>query len=491
MSATAVDVVVVGAGISGLSCARYLLRKDTSLKVMVVEAKDRVGGRTLSVPMKTATGTNTWDLGAHWVGRCQPHIMRLIEELELQVHPQYLKGRKFLQVGKDNSIKSYSSDIPTLSLLGLLDLDRAMKKIDTLAREISQSDPYGHKRAAEFDGMTLETYINNTMWIGESKETLSIAIRAVLGVELADVSLLYFLTYVSAAGGLKQLVEATPFTAQEYTVQGGTQQISLSIAEELGDSRLRLSEPVTSITQEEHLVTVTTNNGSVFKCKKVVLAIPPNQFARIQFVPAIPTVMKELHKRMPMSNYVKFLITYKQAFWRDQGYSGEIVTNGGPCHMKVACSCGPLSFSYDDTSASGDPALVAFMAGSQAIDWRQQTPENRRKAVLEGLAQFFGAQVHEYVDFQEKDWDSEPFCEGGPVCCATPGAMRFYVQGLRKPVGNIHLAGTETATVWTGYMSGAVQAGYRAAMEVLECLRPGTVSQQEVEQNEQTYKPVC
>ncbi|WAQ97607.1 AOFA-like protein, partial [Mya arenaria] len=469
MSTKEVDVVIVGAGIAGLSCARYLLKKDETLNIVILEGK--VGGRTLSVPLKTDDGTNTWDLGAHWVGR-------LVGELGLKTHEQCIQGRKFLQIGKDNSVRSYASDIPTLPLLDLLDLDRTMKKLDSLAREVDQNDPYSHKRGPEFDQMTLQTYLNNTCWRAESKELMCIAVRSTLGVEAHDISMLYFLTYVSSAGGLKQLTEATPYTAQEYTIQGGTQQISLKMAGALGNS-VRLGEPVTSISQAVDTVTVETGHGNVYICKKVVLAVPPNQIGKLTLEPPLPTIKRELYKRMPMANY---------AFWREEGYSGESVTSGGPWTAGAGCICGPLCFTFDDTSANGDPALVTFVTGAQAVEWRQQTAEVRHKAILETLSQFFGSRVNEYVDCREKDWDEEPFCEGGPVCTAAPGAMKYYADCLRKPMGNIHLAGTETATVWAGYMSGAVQSGYRAAIEILANIRPGTVSQEDIDENDKPFK---
>lgn len=480
------DVAIVGAGISGLSAARYLLSKDKNLNIVILEASDRVGGRTLTVPLKTENGTDSWDLGAHWVGRCQTHIVELIEELGIKTHEQYLDGRKFLQLGKDNVVKSYTSDIPTLSLLSLLDLDRAMKKIDSLAKEVDQKDPVSCRRGGEFDGMTMESWINQNMWMSESKELMQVAIRGVLGVELAEISFLYFLTYVSAAGGLKNLVEATPYTAQEYTIQGGCQQISLLMAKEIGDSRIMFREPVTSITQSQGQAVVTSETMRSFNCRKVILAITPSMIAKIKFEPRLPPVKRELHKRMPPANYAKAVITYKEAFWRKDGCSGEVVTNGGPS-FDTDCNSGPLCLVFDDTSSNGNPGLVAFVAGNQLVAWRQLTAESRKLSVLKCLAQFFGDQIHEYIDYAEKDWEEEPYIAGAPVCVTGPGAMRYYAPGLRDPQECIHFAGTETATIWTGYMSGAVQAGNRAAIEILLELRPQAVTVQDLENNNKPF----
>ncbi|KAL4239914.1 hypothetical protein ACF0H5_000713 [Mactra antiquata] len=412
--------------------------------------------------------------------------MELLEELGIETHQQYVTGKKYLQVGKDNSVRSYTSDIPTLSLLGLLDLDRIMKKIDSLAKEIDQQNPTNHRRGHELDSITMETYLNQNMWMSESKELMEVAIRGVIGVELSQVSILYFLTYVSAAGGLKNLVESTPYTAQEYTLKGGCHQISIKMAKELGESRIKYNEPVVSISQNKNIATVKCESGNIYQCKKVILAIPPNQIAKLKIEPRLPVVKRELYKHMPMANYAKVLLTYKKVYWRESGCSGEVVTNGGPS-SNTKCKYGPLCLVFDDTSANGNPALVAFVAGQQLVEWRQLEANERKESVLKCLSQFFGDDVYKYIDYAEKDWEEEPYVGGAPVCCVAPGAMKYYASGLREPDGCIHLAGTESASIWTGYMSGAVQAGTRAAIQVLLDLRPQTVSAQDLKNNNKPF----
>ena len=127
----------------------------------------------------------------------------------------------------------------------------------------------------------------------------------------------------------------------------------------------------------------------------------------------------------------------------------------------------------DGTSSIGTPALLGFIGGRCASVWTSVTREERRKALLECLSRYFGGpkvSAH-LVDYAEKDWNIEPYSGGCPCHNATTGSMKDFVDGLRKPFGHLHFAGTETASQWMGYMDGAIDAGRRAASEVLVSLR--------------------
>lgn len=479
MATRETDVIIVGAGISGLTAAKVLLAKDPNLHVLVMEAKDRVGGRTLSVEMKSKSGTDTWDLGGQWVGRCQPHIMSLLEELGIETYQQYITGTKFLQIGRNNKISSYKSDIPTLSLIGLLDLDRLIKMTDKLSAEIDPEEPFTCAHAELWDSITLENFVDKNIWTSDVKDVMRACVRTMFGTELSQISLLYYLTYVASGGNLKNMVEATEFTAQEYRIKGGSQQVSLKLLELVGSSRVLLSEPVTRIEQDIDSVTVWSKNGCNYKCQKLIMAIPPFQIGKIQFSPPLPVESLEIVKRMPPSNITKFVVTFPVAFWREAGLSGEVVTNGGASCV-AGCDMGPVGVVYDATSCNGEPALLGFIGGIQSVQWQKHSAESRRSSVLKSLAEFFGEQVYTYIDYKEKIWDREPYNEGGPVSSVGPGAMRYYAIGLRHPFERIHFAGTESATVWCGFMNGAVQAGNRAAIEVLYDIRPQLISAQDL-----------
>ncbi|XP_013393627.1 amine oxidase [flavin-containing] A [Lingula anatina] len=205
----------------------------------------------------------------------------------------------------------------------------------------------------------------------------------------------------------------------------------------------------------------------------------PQQTASVQFNPSLPLEKLELFKRMPAGCIVKFIITYQNTFWRDAGFSGEIVT----CGRTKTGEDGPLGVVFDATSPNGNPALVGFVAAKQAVKWSCDEASKRKAAVLSAIAEFLGPQAEECLDYVEQNWGEEPYTLGGPVSPATTGCMAYFTAGLRQPFNRIHFGGTESATVWCGFMNGAVQAGTRTAIEVLYHLRPQAVATEELKQS--------
>ncbi|KAL5018930.1 hypothetical protein ScPMuIL_004652 [Solemya velum] len=473
------DVVVIGAGISGLSAAWMLHKRDASLKVVVLEAKGRVGGRTETIKLKTGNGSmDFWDIGGQWVGSTQTHIIDVIKELGLATYKQFTDGTKLMQLGSYR-VRSYKSEIPSFSLLGVLDLARFLHKVEQMRKTVDVFEPFECPEAKEWDKMTLDTFIQKTLWTEECKDSLIATSRTMLGCEPSQISLLFFLFYASAAGGLMPLIGNQEQSAQGMKVEGGTQQISQKMAKLVGEGAVLLNQPVVKVTQLADHVDVTTATNKLFRSKRVIFAVPPPQLGHIHFEPGLPYPKLNMIKRMPMGHLNKVIITYKHAFWKTAGLSGEAVMNGGPSPI-AECSCGPLGIIMDATSVSGNPALVSFIASDQAVEWALQSADKRKSAVLKSLADLFGEDVFDCADYIEKEWSHEPYTMGAPIAIASPGTMAFLSEGLRKPFDKLHFAGTESATQWCGYMSGAVQAGYRAAMEVLYHVSPKAVTREDM-----------
>uniref|UniRef100_A0A3Q0QVJ1 Amine oxidase n=1 Tax=Amphilophus citrinellus TaxID=61819 RepID=A0A3Q0QVJ1_AMPCI len=468
MTAEIWDVIVVGAGLSGLSAAHLLRKRDTTLKILILEGKDRVGGRTLSTELPAANGVDRWDLGGQWVGSTQTHILELIKELGLEVYPQFNTGRKVHHMGGPTSrVRTYKTSIPALSPVVLMDLTQILWKIDRLCATVCVQDPSKTPNAAELDSMTLHTYIEQHAWTAELKEEIGLCSRSVFGMEPSQMSFLFFLMYAAAAGGLLSLLESTPGCAQELKIKGGTQQLSECLAERVGWKNVRLGCAVTAIWQDTEWARVMTATDT-FLCRAVIVTCPPHLAAKINYQPALPSQREFLTQNMPVGHMIKFIITYKTAFWKEKGFSGEIVAGS-------SSGC-PFCITFDATSPSGNAALVGFIAGQHASHWK------RKKAVLSSLVNYLGPEAASFIHYEEKDWAKEDYSGGCPVNVMAPGLLTYYHPSLRKPFGRIHWAGTETATKWCGYMSGAVQAGQRAALEVLAEVSHMTLTTEEQEE---------
>jgi monoamine oxidase len=197
-------------------------------------------------------------------------------------------------------------------------------------------------------------------------------------------------------------------------------------------------------------------DGATVTCKQVIVAIPPHLAGRIDYQPVLPGLRDQLTQRMPIGSLIKTIAVYDKPFWRDQGLNGQVTSDQGP--VKVM---------FDASPASGTPGvLLGFIDGADARALSDQPFAQRRQAALGSYVRFFGAQAANPKQYLDLPWEQEPWTRGCPVGVTPPGVITEYWRALREPVGRIHWAGTETATVWAGYMDGAVQSGKRAAQEV-------------------------
>jgi monoamine oxidase len=446
MGAIEDDVIVVGAGLAGLIAARRL--KERGVRVRVLEARDRVGGRTLS--HRIATG-EVVDLGAQWIGPTQDKMAHLVNELGLHTFEQHAEGKKILEL-RDKR-RTYKSDIPKLSMFGLMDLSRTIRRLDRLAKQVPLEAPTTAKRAKLWDGMTVESWKRKSMWTRSARSMLDVAVHAILAAEPSDLSLLYFLHYLHSGGGVMRM-STIPGGAQQTRCAEGFQSVSTKLSAMLED-RVVLSAPVRTIHQDSSAVTARTDRGD-FKARFIIVAVPPTLSGRINFEPALSALRTQLVQRMPMGSVIKCVAFYPEPFWRKDGFSGEVIAN--PCPVRAV---------FDDSPADGSTgALVAFIAAGEARTMSDQMPDQRRDVVIGALSRFFGPSARNPIDYVDHDWSHELWSGGCYTGLMPPGVLTSYGAALREPIGRIHWAGTETAVHWQGYMEGAVESGERVAREV-------------------------
>lgn len=445
MNATQSDVVVVGGGVSGLVAARCLaLRGLTSV---VLEARDRVGGRTLSVK----TGDGAIDLGGTWIGPRQKHIKALVQELGLRTFKQHASGRKLLlQAGK---LRQYGGRVPWIAPWALLDLLVNTKRIERYAATVPLEAPWRATRAQAWDAITLEQWMSKNVPTASARFLFGNIARAILAAEPSEMSFLYFLNYIRVGHGIEE-VAGTADGAQDERLVEGMQSVSLRLADELGSS-VRLEAPVRAIEQDVDGVTVHSARGS-HHAPLAIVCLPPPLLAHIDFTSPLPARRAEVATRMPMGSCIKYIATYERPFWREAGLSGDAVSDGGAI-LTVMDNC---------THNTQVPALVAFAVGDAAKRWSQRSASERRSAVVRELARLFGAQAASPTTFHEMNWLAEPYSGGCYIAVPQPGDLTAIGDALRRPCGRIHWAGSETATVWPG-VDGAVQSGQRAANEVV------------------------
>jgi monoamine oxidase len=440
------DVVVVGAGLAGLAAARKLTADG--LDCIVCEARDRVGGRTLN---HSIGGEKIVEVGGQWVGPTQTRVLELMRELGLESFPTYQQGEHV--VDYEGELRRYTGTIPKLSKRLLADFGQAQWKLDRMAKKVNAEAPWTAAKAKEWDSQTLWSWMQRNVYTKGARDALALGVEAVWAAQPEDISLLHALFYIASAGGLDPLWD-TEGGAQDARVVGGSQLISIRMAEELGE-RVILNAPVRRIAYDDDRVTVHGDDLEV-SARRVIVAIPPTLTCRIAYDPPMPAMRDQLTQRIPQGTVIKCMAIYDRPFWREDGLTGQATSLDGP-----------VKLTFDNSPPDGTPGvLLGFLEGNQARELGAWQPERRRKAVIDCFARLFGPAAANPADYVDKSWADEEWTRGCYGCYMPPGAWTVYGPHLRAPVGPIHWAGAETAAVWSGYMDGAVRSGDSAAAAV-------------------------
>ncbi|MDG5817454.1 FAD-dependent oxidoreductase [Natronococcus sp. A-GB7] len=442
------DVGVVGAGLAGLTAARELT--DAGLEIVVLEARDRVGGRTAAGSLSTGDAI---DRGAEWIGADHERVLEFVEEFGLELCEQYDDGVDRVAVAGE--LFDHENRFRALPEESASELQTALERIESLRRDVPLESPSEAPDADRRDATTLESWKREAMASEAAREAFDAFVRAEFTVEPSAISLLYFLAAVDAGGGLEIPSESTSAT-QAYRLAGSTQQLSEGLADGLGNA-IRLTEPVRRLDRRGDDVTLETDDGT-YAVSDAIVAVPPPLIDRIDHEPSLPARRRGLVQRMPMGAVVKCFAAYEEPFWRENGYSGSVLATNGIV-TEVA----------DATLPGGDRGLiVGFVAGADALEWSDRPETERRERVLEELGRYLGPRATDPLEYDDEAWSTTRWSTGGYNAAMTPGTLTTCGDALREPVGRVRWAGSETALEWRGFMEGAIRSGERVASEVLE-----------------------
>jgi monoamine oxidase len=445
------DLVVIGAGLAGLSAARAATTAGAS--VVVVEARDGVGGRVLN---EDIGGGNVVEVGAQWIGPTQDRLAALAAKLDVETFPTYGEGENVIEYG--GRLRRYRGTIPRINPVVLLDVERAQRRLNRMARRVPLDAPWEAPDAPALDGQTAATWMRRNLATRAGRMLLELGIEAVWAAQPEDMSLLHVLFYIHSAGSLEMLFD-TEGGAQQDRFVGGSQRIPILMAQELGRENVLLGAPVRMIRRGEHGVTVEAD-GATVRARRAVVAVAPTLAGRIAYDPPLPGFRDQLTQRMPLGTVAKCMAIYDEPFWRAENLSGQGTSDAGP-----------VKLTFDNSPPSGAPGvLLGFLEGRQARELGRLHTNERRAAVLDCFARLFGPRAGRPDAYVERLWAEEEWSRGCYGCHMPTGAWTAYGPALREPIGPLHWAGAEYATVWNGYMDGAVRSGEAAASAVLERL---------------------
>jgi monoamine oxidase len=450
-----VDVVIVGAGFAGLSAAERLVSRGCS--VVVLEGRDRVGGRSLTGEV----GGIPVDFGATWVARRHTAVLDLARRVGCTTMPQYAEGRNVAWMGGRRF--TYKLTIPTPSPIVLVDMARMQLALERLMKKVDVDAAWSSPDAARLDAISFGDWLDRRRPHRTTRALMNIVSKVQWGCQPAEVSLLHVLRYSKAAGGLDHMLDVEGGQQQDR-LRETTQEIAKRVAATLGD-RVVVGAPVRSISQDDTGVVVTTDSTS-YTARYAIVTATPEHRADIEFSPALPAAAEGLNRTWRMGALSKAFAAYETPFWRANGLSGEALTDSGPVFI-----------TFDVSPEHGPGVLVAFC---DPVFFDGFTVEERRERVLRQLVDLYGDRAAAPLDYADHCWGTDEFAPGGPNAAVGPYATTSYGSALLEPHGRIHWAGTESAGEWAGSLNGAVLTGWRAAEAVHDRLAEGVDAEAEL-----------
>ena len=444
------DVVIVGAGATGLTIATDL--EKAGFSTVVVEARDRVGGRLRT---ETVDGA-VLELGGQWVSPDQEALLATLDELGLETFERYRDGES-VYVDATGTATRFTGDLFPTSPATQGEIERLTALLSALTLEVDPAQPWNHPRAAELDAQSFAAWLEQNSDDAEARANVGLFIaEAMITKPSHSFSVLQALLMAASAGGFDHLVDADFIL--DRRVVGGLQQVPSLLAERLGD-RVHLGQPARRIEYSDDGVVVTTD-GLAVRARRAVVAVPPNLYGRIDYSPALPPVRQQMHQHLSLGLVIKVHAVYPTPFWRAAGLSGTAFSPFQVAHE-----------AYDNSGFGEETGtLVAFVAGETADAMLALGADARQAVILDSLASYFGDEARAPTVYFESDWVSEEWTGGAYAASFDLGGLARWGAELRGPVGPLRFASSDLAAEGYQHVDGAIRIGHDVAAELAASL---------------------
>ncbi|WP_412099255.1 flavin monoamine oxidase family protein [Corynebacterium aurimucosum] len=484
------DVVVIGAGPAGLMAAHTLKKKG--LSVAVLEARERVGGRTWNGKVKDAQGVEHFvELGGQWISPDQTRLIELVDELGLETFSRYREG-KSIYVSPDGTRHEYEGTVFPADEKTIAEMDRLIKIMDELAEEMDPANPWSHPRAKELDSISFRSWLEELSDDTEAIDNVSIYVASgMLTKPSYTFSTLQAVLMACSAGSFSNLVDED-FILDKRVV-GGMQSVSLTLAKGLGDDvrlgtpvrELHWAEPDASTADELNNIKADVRNGVAgngeagnvtaisekvtVKARFAVLAVPPNLYNRISFVPPMPRDQQIAHQHISMGLVIKVHAIYDTPFWREEGLSGTGF-GGGRLVQEVYDNTNYGKNFAESTADKEDTygTLVGFVSDVYAEEMWHLPAEERKERILDAMADYLGPKTKEPIAFYLSDMAAEEWTRGAYATSYDLGGLSRWGHLQNQPTGPIYYACSDIAAEGYQHVDGAVRQGEIAALAIAE-----------------------
>jgi monoamine oxidase len=446
-STRSADVVVVGAGLAGLTAADQLSRAGHD--VVVIEGRDRVGGRIHTVEV---AGVPV-DAGATWVAPHHAAVRELARRFDCEFVPQFQPGKGVMSFGGKRKVEGATAMAPW----GKLDLTRILGVLQKMVDCLPVSSPWEHPHAAHFDSMSLGEWLTLKHALKDTRKFMNMFSLVQWGAPVSDVSLFNALRYIKNLGGIEFMLTVEGGDQQDR-VLGTTHTLVTRLAGTLEDCLL-VASPVERITTAGERVTVETSRHAI-DARYVIVTASPTHRSTIEFTPALPERHYGLARSWRLGALSKAFVAYDRPFWRDEGLSGEGMSDDETVFL-----------TFDVSPHADGPGILMVFCDGRGFDAYDK--DERRRRVMRHLIHLYGAPARHAIDYTDFSWGNDSFAPGGPNPAVGPKTWTTFGPFLREPVGRVHWAGSETADETSGSMNGAILSGRRAAAEVAARLDSG------------------
>jgi len=420
------SVLVIGAGFAGLTAA-HLLRKQ-GVRVTILEARNRVGGRVFSFHPEGTTG-QVIELGAEWVGNSHTSLIGLCEEFGLELF--------------NNQFDSHLTLAGEYSPAGKWSFSEGLEafwaKKTPLWEAMAEKDKRAMDKADWWRLLANMGFTDRDLLIRELLDSTDFGES---------------IRHTSGYAAFAEYAESSPNNEMDLKIRGGNTRLAEKLAESVGAENILLNHKVAAVEQSrKDGVKVTCADGKTFTADRLICTAPTWSVQRIQWTPALPAVQVEAMNALQYARIVKIPMVFKERFWKVENF--DMVTDTAAHYFYHATK--------DQPGKTG--VLISYVTGDKADSITSLTKQQREAVVLDALRPAFGDVKKHLQDSLMYYWASDPYSKG---------AYAFYGKGqwfgvmptLREPHMLTHFAGEHLAD-WQGFMEGAINTAEEAVEQIM------------------------
>ena len=445
------DCAIIGAGLAGLVAARDL--RNRGLGVVVLEARDRVGGRVENGVL--ADGQYV-ELGGQWIGAGHDAIFELIERYGLRTIGIPARGNLVVRIhGRLLEVPS-AADGVELTPFEVADLSQGLLRLRRLAHRLAD-DPAWVAANDAWLRQDLRRWVRTNLRTGGAQARFGEVYEAAFGPMIPKATLEEGLRQINSGPSLETMI-ANNGGLNQQRIEGGMTALCEALANDLGEV-VRLGNPVTKVTHGDTAV-VTLASGETIEARTVVSTLPPRLAVALEYDPPLPQWRRDVAEKVAPGNVIKAYLVYETPFWRERGLSGQSSSDEGAVRV-----------TFDTTPADSTRGLLmGFFEGNEADSLAHRSLETRRRAFVESAVHAFGEEAAEPSEYVERDWSAEQYTRGCHGAHFAPGIWTSNGPVLAASEGCLYWAGAEYSTKFNGYMEGAVRSGEEVAATIAVAL---------------------